>query len=444
MLTIENIENFFNAVDKKEFTSSAHATSQHRIFGFITTNIRTIETLTGYIIELVPEWIKRKNDYVSWEKWFHDTDVQNKHKQKFKRLEIAKILFRNVKDSPRLNDMAEKMYRIYETYGREYLTFVMRLYLLSGHYFDMDNQPLVETNKILSSYHGDFIEDAKNAVQEKDPQSLVFAMLFYNPSASGALDIAYELLDSDVQADVVDFLRKSLKTTGSLLNDRSRIAGGFGNFKQELLVVLNYAIFKKCCEKYADSPKYDEIIVNYVDFLFDKQINELFKISDREILKRLLLDSPNKIMLKDIFEFALGIKFDNTFVRKPERKNIKQGAFERYHYKCFFDSFEEVTEEERLAHKLTYFKTRKNQFYLEGHHMVQMENSKFFEKDLDVVENIIPVCPNCHRKLHNASAEIVKKMIDIYYMHCNKNELIRKGIFVDKETLQRFYGIEGD
>ena len=76
--------------------------------------------------------------------------------------------------------------------------------------------------------------------------------------------------------------------------------------------------------------------------------------------------------------------------------------------------------------------------------MVQMENSKFFEKDIDVVENIVPVCPNCHRKLHNAKPEVIMKMLKLYYTNSNKRELIRKGIFVDIDTLARFYGIEGE
>jgi 5-methylcytosine-specific restriction protein A len=76
--------------------------------------------------------------------------------------------------------------------------------------------------------------------------------------------------------------------------------------------------------------------------------------------------------------------------------------------------------------------------------MVQMENSKFFEKDLDIVENIVPVCPNCHRKLHNADAKIVMNMLRIYHDNTDKEKLIRKGIFVDIDTLARFYGIEGE
>jgi 5-methylcytosine-specific restriction protein A len=76
--------------------------------------------------------------------------------------------------------------------------------------------------------------------------------------------------------------------------------------------------------------------------------------------------------------------------------------------------------------------------------MVQMENSKFFEKDVDVVENIVPICPNCHRKIHNADKNTIIKMLNLYYNNSDKRELIRKGIFVDIETLARFYGIEGD
>lgn len=76
--------------------------------------------------------------------------------------------------------------------------------------------------------------------------------------------------------------------------------------------------------------------------------------------------------------------------------------------------------------------------------MIQMENAKFFNHDIDIVENIIPVCPICHRKLHNANNDIVYKMLKTYYQNADKKVLIQKGIFVDIETLARFYGIAED
>ena len=438
-MNLTELKNTIIHLPVEEFKSSAHATSQHRIFGFVTTNIRSVWTLAGYTIGLLPEYIERKNNYEEWEHWFRDAAVQKANKQKFRRLELAKILFRNVKDSPNLNNIGEKLYQIYQGNNKQLLSFMLHLYLLTGRYFDVDNQPLVETTKVLSYASGDFVAEATEEILSGNPGRFTLAMLFYNPAVPEALDVAYELIQNTVSHEGVSFLKDLLATPDSILQQRADGAGNTGYFTKELAVVLNYYLFKQACEKNFDNSDYDQIIHDYIDSIFDNHLNEYFDIENKEHIISVL--SENKILFKDIFEFALDQKLDNNFVRKRERKNIKQAALEKYGYKCFFDQF--ATEEtEHRAHELNYFKTKKNLTYLEGHHMVQMENSKFFEKDVDVIENIIPLCPNCHRKIHNADKATVMKMLRLYYENSNKRELIRKGIFVDIDTLARFYGIE--
>ena len=442
-MNLTELKNAIVHLPTEEFKSSAHATNQHRIFGFTTTNIRSVSTLAGYVIELLPEYISRKNNYEEWERWFKDPDVQELNKQKFRRLELAKILFRNVKDSPKINNIGEKLYRIYETNDKDLLSFILQLYVLTGRYFDVDNQPLVETTKVLSSFSGNFIQEATEELLSNDVGRLTLAMLFYNPAVPEALDIAYELIQNTISPDGIEFLKDLLNTQDSIIYKRARDAGGIKNFSKELAVIVNYYLFKQACEKNFDNSDYETIISDYINSIFDSQLSDYFGISDRVNILSVLLDSPNRIILKDVFEFALEIKFDNHFVRKRERKNMKQEVLEKYGYKCFFDHF--ATEElDHKAHELNYFRTKKNLTYLEGHHMVQMENSKFFEKDVDILENIIPLCPNCHRKIHNADKETVMKMLKLYYDNSDKQKLIRKGIFVDIDTLARFYGIEGD
>lgn len=43
--------------------------------------------------------------------------------------------------------------------------------------------------------------------------------------------------------------------------------------------------------------------------------------------------------------------------------------------------------------------------YVEAHHLIPREHQEIFEYSLDVVGNIVSLCPNCHRKLHLASDE---------------------------------------
>lgn len=430
--------------DYEAFVSGAH-TSQHRLFGFITTNIRSPKTFTDYINKLLPNYISRKDDLNSWEEWTSQPQVLQEYKQMFRRLEIAKILFRKVKNSPELNKIGEKLYRILKSdNGYNYLNFILYLYLLSGRYFDVPNQPLVEIEKVLHSYKGKLISAIQEIIIENKINRLLLATIFYNPAEPKALDLAYELLQNeDFPNESIEYLAELLKTKESILWRRVHNAGGIDNFKSDAVTIVNYHILKISIQQTDENKSYEDIINSYINSVFTSNLNEYFELSDKNALLEVLLNKKNLNILKDIFEFASGIKFDNNLLtNRIDRKNIKQQAREKYDYKCFFDYFAD-NENDHLAHQLNYFETKNSRVYLEAHHMIQMENSKFFEKDIDIVENIIPVCPNCHKKLHNAKPEVIMKMLKLYYANSNKQELMRKGIFVDIETLARFYGIEG-
>lgn len=414
------------------FTSSAH-TSQHRLFGFITTNIRTPKSIMKYIVELLPEFINRNLE--SWEKWTENKEILRKHKQKFKRLEAAKILFRRIKESPNLNDIGKNLYYISKNYGEDYLTFVLNLYLLSGKYFDVEKQPLVEIEKILSIYKIDVKNDIKVLIDtnHKEPSRLLLACIFYNPSSNIAEKIAFMLLKNEItDHDLQIFMDKSL------VKKRIEVAGGLENFKSDVAIIINYYLFKQSCLKYAEQANYNNIVEEYTEQLFRTNLNKFFNLTDKEKLKQILTD--HRKILRDIFEFALGIKVDNNFMQRKDNLSVRNQAIQKYNSECFFDKFA-IDDSIKTAHKLNYFRTKKDKIYLEGHHMIQMENAKFFQHDIDIVENIIPVCPNCHKKLHNANSEIVKTMVRQYCDNVDKKSLIKKGVFVDVETLLNFYGI---
>lgn len=434
------IETLLAKFNVREFTSSAH-TSQHRLLGFTTTNIRTPKTFSCYVQKLLPEYLKRKDNLQQWEEWTAESSVLQEYKQMFKRMEVAKILFRKVKDSSHLNDIGIKLYNICNE-NKKHLDFILYLYLLSGRYFDITNQPLVEIEKVLNFYNGDIIADAMDVLLNNKNNRLFLAMLFYNPAEPKALDFAYELLQNEIfDKGGIIYLQDLVVDNNSILRKRIKTAGGIGNFRSDVATVLNYHIFKIVTQQCSKDQKYEDVMEKYIEKVFQIGLNKYFKLDDKKAILSVLLNKKNLVILKDIFEYASGIKYDNNLFKKNERKNIRQVAFEKYDYKCFFDHFA-IDEEEKEAHRLNYFHTKKQCVYLEGHHMVQMQNSKFFEQDVDVLENIIPVCPNCHRKLHNATSEVVLKMLQTYYDNSNKQELIRKGIFVDIDTLARFYGIE--
>ena len=64
----------------------------------------------------------------------------------------------------------------------------------------------------------------------------------------------------------------------------------------------------------------------------------------------------------------------------------------------------------------TTFDTKSGNKYLEAHHLVPMKAQKdYYPIKLDVYDNIIPLCPNCHRAVHNGSIEEKKRYLRPLY-----------------------------
>lgn len=92
--------------------------------------------------------------------------------------------------------------------------------------------------------------------------------------------------------------------------------------------------------------------------------------------------------------------------------------------------------------KCQYFTSRaSNKNYVEAHHLIQMEFSNDFENSIDVIANLISLCPNCHRKLHHAKDEDRKE--DIKYLFLKRKEQLEaKGINISLNELKDYYKIE--
>ncbi|GHT34072.1 hypothetical protein FACS189427_00740 [Planctomycetales bacterium] len=223
-MSSKELQDLLSRINQDDFVSSAH-TSQHRMFGFITTNIRSIKTISQYILELLPEFIKRKDNLSSWEQWTTDDAVAEKNKQKFTRLEIAKILFRKVKDTPWLNNIGEKLYGISQNQncGEKYLTLILSLYLLSGRYFGVDNQPLIEIEKILAISRDSIVARARDVLLNEEVNSLLLGSVFYNPASDTALDLAYQLLSDTAANPDIEYLKTLLANKTHFVNKKLRM-----------------------------------------------------------------------------------------------------------------------------------------------------------------------------------------------------------------------------
>lgn len=124
--------------------------------------------------------------------------------------------------------------------------------------------------------------------------------------------------------------------------------------------------------------------------------------------------------------------------RKPEKtsnnkrttyktdQNLKSKVFHDCNFKCEIDS----------SH-ITFHKEN-DEIFMEGHHLIPMKAQDDFEINIDRIENIVCLCPNCHRMIHHAKKsqkiEIFKKL----YEKKSKG-LVNSGLKISSEEIFNKY-----
>ncbi len=159
------------------------------------------------------------------------------------------------------------------------------------------------------------------------------------------------------------------------------------------------------------------VINSLVDIEILKRVSKSYYIHDDlvDYIEQLYKD----ISYKELFfsEDNLVCELNNItskrrYKRDPRLINI---AKNRDNFRCVVDE----------TH-LTFTSNRKN--YVEGHHLIPMFWQKNYSFKLDDVNNILSLCPNCHRKIHFADDK--REMLDVLYEK-NREYLSFKGVCLD-------------
>lgn len=77
--------------------------------------------------------------------------------------------------------------------------------------------------------------------------------------------------------------------------------------------------------------------------------------------------------------------------------------------------------------------------YTEAHHLVPLSKYEYFKYSLDVEENVVSLCSNCHNQIHygkDADTLLFKLFKD------RENKLKSVGIDITFEELKKMYNIE--
>ena len=108
-----------------------------------------------------------------------------------------------------------------------------------------------------------------------------------------------------------------------------------------------------------------------------------------------------------------------VYERNQELKNI---CINRANFQCEIDK----------NHKS--FISSKQHNYVEAHHIIPLSFQNKFDVNLDSLENLISLCPICHKAIHNGSKEEKLKILKLIH-------IIRQPFNISFEELKRIYNI---
>ncbi|MDM0046929.1 DUF3578 domain-containing protein [Variovorax dokdonensis] len=94
---------------------------------------------------------------------------------------------------------------------------------------------------------------------------------------------------------------------------------------------------------------------------------------------------------------------------------------------------------ESAAHA-TFISKRSGRPYMEAHHLIPMSRQDDFAFSLDVEENIVPLCPTCHRLLHHGRGDEKAQALDSL-LTSRLPGLNGRGLQIDRSTLKRYHSM---
>lgn len=124
-------------------------------------------------------------------------------------------------------------------------------------------------------------------------------------------------------------------------------------------------------------------------------------------------------------------KKEKIIINQIEKRNrnikIINEVLLKYDYKCQYNE----------EHK-TFISGTTNQQYMEAHHLIPMNAQDSFKNSLDVLGNVVSLCPNCHRMIHHGDEASKNIIIEKLYIQKEK-ELRKFGLEIILEDLKKLY-----
>lgn len=205
------------------------------------------------------------------------------------------------------------------------------------------------------------------------------------------------------------------------------------NYDKFDIIIADYSVhmFRKQRFYGGKYPELDKKIVVYIDNILNGQI--LLDIDDALVQEAIQDSTPATCEELEKSATKPLIIVNGNHGRLISKNNkISKSALIRAEFKCAIDE----------SHKT--FITKNGVSYMEGHHLIPctVSNSesfmKEFERNIDCVENIVCLCPNCHREVHYG--EWNSRSSKIRQLYEQNNKLLEvAGIKITLERLLSLY-----
>ncbi|AUB31734.1 HNH endonuclease signature motif containing protein [Spiroplasma floricola] len=431
--------------DKSEFWTSSKITSNLSLISNIfSTNFRVLESIKHNI-----DTIKTLQN-IKVKDWPKQRSGQDKHKQsikKWKEYNLTKkendfeiitknsIFYENellkIEQNSNFKDFDSKIYTLYFMMANNEKLFVKILKKIQV----FKNNLSVEEFQIFNKKISNLFYEVYTKKNNSKVRSLEFMLWNFSNFSDLTSEIMrnFNYLETEDLLKINEILDQKLKSGGvytiKTFKDELFIYNFIINFLENLnleeTVKTLYSIFKKNDYKY---------IINFLErdsFLneYNESVIELF--SD-------FTSIVNFIDYKNINNQELVImpieKAEIKYVKisrkdRTEFNKMKSIARNYYNNKCYFEN----------NNNCKYFISETtNENYIEIHHLIPHGYSEDFKNSIEVIENYVALCPNCHKKIHYSTKKDKYKMISILYNE-RHSQLALRGLKIELEDLSILY-----
>lgn len=237
---------------------------------------------------------------------------------------------------------------------------------------------------------------------------------------------------NDIIWAIFNYNPRLTQENSSTKNDQFRLNLDYYMWKFWLFTPykISYYEFERSISLSEDIKNFFSFDSRFLDKTLESTISSRnIKINELAIKlqKQWLSEEDKKIIIENYRKENFTNDTDDEI--KYSSQNMKELAKSQSNYKCEFDE-----------NHITFIAKSNEKNYIEAHHLIPFAFRNKFELSIDVVENIVCLCPNCHRRIHLATDEekilLIKPLFEKNYDKLNK-----VGINVDYSDLLSFYWI---